>query len=233
MPPPRVILRFCIFFALICGVLFTPWPGVKSGYAAVFRAGADIVFRRFWFWSDGHVRFLDLHSPDLVSELDWATPGTLPQGFQPLPALEPRDTLMALMNRSHEGTFGQLRTSSRLLGYWPTAWLVALILAKPMLWSRKGWALVGGLLLVHAFIAVRLSLTLANGGFAAEKAYALFSLSPFWKDVLGRVETVLVTDPTASFVVPTLIWGLVAFKWSEWAALRESLLPSGDADAAT
>ena len=194
----------------------------------MFRVGNDIVFSRFWFWSEGHVRFLDLHSPDLILDLDLATPGELPRDFKPPPAEEVKDTLMVLMNRTHLGTFGLLRTSSRLVGYWPTVWLIALIVAKPLPWSRKGLALIWGLLLVHGFIALRLSLTLAHGGFGAQKVYALFDLSPFWQDVLGRTETVMVTDPTASFVVPTLIWAVVAFRWSEWASLRESLLPTGD-----
>lgn len=195
----------------------------------MLRAGGDIVFGPLCFWSDGHVRFLDLHSSKLFKDLDDATPGKLPRSFQPPPAEQAKDTLMVLMNERHQGTFGLLRTSSRLAGYWPTAWLIALIIAKPLPWQRKGWAFVWGLLLVHAFIALRLSLTLVNGGFGAPgKAYALFQLSPLWRDLLGRCEMVLLTDPTASFTVPTLIWALVAFRWSEWSSLRESLLPPSE-----
>ena len=67
--------------------------------------------------------------------------------------------------------------------------------------------------LIHAFIALRLTLTLLANGFAAAKAYALFAPSPFWRGVLTEVEGVLSDDPTVSFVVPVLIWFLVAGRW--------------------
>ncbi|UCE60058.1 MAG: hypothetical protein JSU63_21770 [Phycisphaerales bacterium] len=230
MNPTRVILRFSFFVLLFYTLLMIPWPGLQSAYSGAFRTGGDVFFRRFWAWSDGRVRFLDLHSEFLMEDLKSVTLVDPPPGFRLPPPTDVMDTLMVMSNRGVPGPYGVLRTSSRPVGYWPTAWMLALILAKPMSWSRRGWALLWGLLLVHVFIVVRLSLTLANNGFGAAKSYALFEMSPFWKDVLARAETVLLTDPTATFAIATFIWLLVSVKRSEWAWLREMLLPVRDDD---
>jgi len=229
MLPRRAILRFSLTLAALYSLMVVPmmvsWPGARAAYAGLFRAAGDIVFTRFWLWSEGHVRFFDLHSADLADEIDRATPGALPEGFETMAATDELDTLMVIMNRQVPGTFGQLRISSRLAGYWPAAWLVALTLAKPMPWRRRGKALVGGLILVHAFIALRVSVTIAHAGYAADKAYALFDASALWRDILGRADTLLLTNPTVSFVVATFIWLVVGVSRAEWAALRETLLP--------
>ena len=89
--------------------------------------------------------------------------------------------------------------------------LIALVVATPLSWSRRGWALLWGLLLTHVFIALRLTLTLAAGGFAVpDKAYALFHPGAFWQRILTGGQNVLSDNPTVSFVVPVFIWFLVA-----------------------
>ncbi len=217
----KSLLRFLLLLALIATVLLVPWPGVARGYAALFRAGSNTVFVRFWFWSEGSVRFLDLHAPDPFLEVDRATLGTLPKSLEIPPATHVLDTLMVLRNRNTPAHFGLLRISSRLIAYWPTAWLTALILAKPMSWRRKGRAFLWGMVCLHVFIAFRLTVKLAADGFGAAKVYALFVPGEFWGDLLRRVEEVVVENPTATFVIPTFIWFLVAFTWEEWAAFRE------------
>lgn len=221
---PKQILRFALLVGVYATVLLIPWQVVERGYAAVFRAESNFLFSRFWLWPEGRARFIDLHrSPqEVFTDIDLATPGQLPRSFRPPVAEDVRDTLVLVMNKNQPQTFGQFRISSRLVGYWPTAWLVALVLAKPMSWRRRGWGLLWGLLLVHVFLAFRLSVKLLAGGFALSgKAYALFTPSPFWADLLRRLDEVFVEDPTVSFVIPTLIWFVVAFTWKEWASWRK------------
>lgn len=219
----KLIIRFSLLLGLYATVLLFPWPGLERAYGRLFRGAADVLFHRFWFWQDGHARFLDLRSPHLREDIDLATPGELPPSFAPPAPTEVLDTLVLIMKRSHPSTFGELRISSRAMGYWPTAWLAALILAKPMPWSKRGRALLWGLLLIHLFIAFRLSIKLLAGGFAAAKVYTLFHPGGFWQDVLRRLEEVVVENPTVSFAVPTIVWFIVAFGWGELAALRQSL----------
>jgi hypothetical protein len=224
MLQPKLLARFLILLTVFCSLLMlVPWPGLKGGYSGVFRGFGNVVFARFWFWPDGRVRFLNLHSPALIEDIYAELPPGRPAFRKPQPTAV-LDTLMVLKNRTTPGQIGMLRTSARSLGYWPTAFFLALVLAKPLPWKRKGWAVLWGLVLVHLFIALRLTLTLMKSGFAADKAYALFELSPFWTRVLARVEGVIVDNPTVSFVVATFIWFIVAFTRREWGALREGAL---------
>jgi len=234
MLPPKLIIRFSVFVVVFYTLLMIPWPGLERGYAGIFRAGGDAMFSRFWFWSSGNVRFLDLHSAKLFEELDAATPGALPRGVK-LPEVEGvKDTLMVLMNSAKPGDLGLLRTSSRYLGYEPLAAVIALSLATPIVWRRRIWVVVWGLFWVHVFIAVRLSLLLAGEFFNPVKKYALAHAGPFWLKTLGRAEEVFSDNPTATLVVAMFIW-LVAvvglFGWSAWrskpaAAEAKAMPPS-------
>ncbi len=139
------------------------------------------------------------------------------------------DTLMVLWNRSTPLSFGRLRTSSRMMGYSPTVFLIALFVAVPTTWRGRAWALLWGLLLIHVFIFLRLSLTLAKDGFAAPKSYALFGLSDFWTGALARVEEVVVDNPTCYLFVCVFIWLLVCFLTGSFSAFRQG--PSAEAEA--
>lgn len=229
----RQILKFSLVAVILTTLLLYPWSFVDRGYARAFQAANTQLFSRFWFWSAGQAVFIDLHAKDLVQRMDDATPGdlrTVPQ----LPVLRPTDvldTLVIIMNREKPGPFGQFRIGSRQLGYWPAAWLLALILAKSLPLKRKVWALLFGMLLVHAFIAFRISIKLLEGGLAVPaKKYAVFQPGEFWSDVLKRANQIFVEDPTISFVIPTLIWFLVAFTRQDWAAVRQLAVREPDED---
>lgn len=224
----NLLIRFTVLMGIYATVLLIPWGGVERSYAAAFRIGNDVLFSRFWCWSEGCARFLNLRSATLADDIDLATPGQLPRSFEAPRPDGTVDTLVLIMNRAQPSTFGQFRISSRLTGYWPTAWFLALVLAKPMPWRRRGWAMVWGLGLIHAFIAFRLSLRLLNEGFASSKVYALFHPSELGLDVLRRLEEVFVQNPTVSFAVPTVIWFIVAFQRAEWAALRQTWTDEGE-----
>ena len=85
-----------------------------------------------------------------------------------------------------------------------------------------------GLLLIHAFIFVRLSLTVAKN-FAGSQSYALFNPGKFWAGVLNRVEEVVVHNPTCYLAVAVVIWLLVCFLTGSFSAFRQR--PSADAEA--
>ncbi len=224
---PKRLLFFAVVFVIACGTLMTAvrlWT--EDAYAALFRFGGDTVFSRFWFWGDGSVAFFDLDAPDVRDQVERdfrrhvqdamgdridASSVNLPASFQVPRKQGAKDTLMVLKNRTTPGSFGQLRTSSRLMGFEPTAVLLSLFLATPTTWRRRGWGILWGLVAIHVFIVVRVSLTLAANGFAADKKYALFGLSESWTQFLTRAEEVLVSNPTVSFTVPVFIWLLVSF----------------------
>lgn len=213
MPPRNLLIRFFAVAGLIFAIFMAPWPGLEKGYAAAFRTGGDVTFSRtFWFWTQARVRFLDLRADDLVGKINTVIPGKLPPGVVPPRASGVKDTLMVLMNTDTPASTGQLRTSSRYIAYVPTVMVIAMILATPLARSQRIRALIWGLIWVHAFVALRISLTLAAKGFAAEKVYALFHPGQFMSGLLTRLETLLSDDPTVSFIFPAFLWFVLAMR---------------------
>ncbi|MFQ5458959.1 MAG: hypothetical protein ACE5FC_11000, partial [Myxococcota bacterium] len=214
MPPPEKLAKFFLASLVVYAVLMAPWPGLQRGYAAVFRAAGNVCLSRFWFWPQSSVRFMDIRS---------IRPGDLAPGAPEFAPTAEMDTLMELRTRGTPQV-GYLRTSSRYVGYSPMVLMVALLVATPLPWPRRARALLWGMLLIHAFIALRVTLTLTANGFAADKAYALFHPGRFVTGLLTRTETILSDDPAASYVIPVFIWLLVAFRprlWNWTTAMRE------------
>lgn len=219
----KALIRFFAVLMLCWVVLFLVpgfFPAVGRGYANVFRTVNNVLLARFWVWPDGQVVFMDLDAEDLKDQIQAHLPRPLPAQWR-APArdrLSKKETLMVLKHRRVPGAIGLLRTSAEHLGYWPTALLIALIIAKPLPWQRKAWALVCGLILIHLFIAWRLSLTIAENGFALEeKQYHLFTLTEAWMQRLSSAVQVFVHNPTVGFMVAILIWFIVGFTKDDWA----------------
>ena len=234
MLEPKRIVRFTLLFVVSFGILMGVRQWVAQPYANLFRWGGNVAFSRFWFWGDARVRFLDLKAADLRDQIEHdlrrhvreamglpADPAAvrLPPSFTPPPPRGVKDTLMLLWNRSTPN-FGALRTSSRMIGYSPTIVIIALFLATPTSWRRRGRGLLWGLLLIHAFVFLRLSLTIATN-FAGTKSYALFHPSEFWMGVLTKVEEVVVHNPTCYLAVAVVIWLLVCFLTGSFSAFRQ------------
>lgn len=227
MLPPKLLIRFGALVVVFYSLLMIPWPGLERGYAGLFRAGGDALFSRFWFRPQGKVHFLDLHSPTLFDDLDAVTPGKLPRGVK-LPEPEGvKDTLLVLMNGDTPADFGIYSTSSRPIGFWPTALFASLMLATPLRWPRKLLGLVLGLVAVHAFIVLRLTIMLLKNGFADPvKKYHLFNPSPFWQDMWRRLDEVFADNPTFAYVAPMFFWLVVVvglFGWSAWRSKPAAL----------
>ena len=219
MLQPKTVLRFAFFVFVIYAGLTLLWTVMDRTYASCFRSFGNVVFSQFWVWPQGRVHFIDLHTSDLRREVNAVLPVPLPQPFT-LPGHEGvKDTLLVLKNRDTPANVGFLRTSSRIIGYTPTAVLVALILATPTKWKRRLWLLVWGMFLVHLFIALRLTVFLLNSGYAADKPYALFHPGAFWSDVLDRAKTVLADNPTFSYLVSVFLWLILWIGMQIWSSI--------------
>ncbi len=228
------VIQFFLVGALVFVGLALLRPSLANAYAYMFRAVGNEVFSRYVFWGDGSVRFVDLHLPSaqLFAEIDRHTLGLLPVAT---PMLKPQgafDTLMLLKNRTM-GDFGMLRTSSRLVGYWPTAVILASFLAVPIPWRRRLWGLLIGLVLMHGYIYVRLAIDLATGewGFGSAKPYAVFSLGEFWSDKLTRVSEVVAENPTVYLGVSVFIWLLVNILGGSFTAFRRPAEPEAESSS--
>ena len=228
---PKTVVRFAVFFV----VAFLPLWGLasraQSAYAPWFRGVATAFFsNQFWFWSDGRVFFLDNASPSLVSDINRVIPGELPEDFKKLRALKQlkeRDTLLVLLNRSVPTVPGFTRTSSHLMGYAPTAMVVALALATPIAWGRRAWLLLVSALFVHVLILLRLTIVILKNGFAAEKRFALFHPSEFWWDLLTRADLVLADNPTIAYLLAIFPWILALLLVSVYPSFHARVFAKG------
>jgi hypothetical protein len=187
MPILRRAAGFLCRFIFIYGLLIAPWPGWNATYAKWFRAFNKTVF------APNEKRYL------------------LIEATQGAPA--PLDTRITLANRQKTDLRGnlagkKLALDSRGIGWVPTALFIALVLASPVGWRRRIWALLWGLLLVHGYIAFSVGCNIWN----QSTDLGLVTLTPFWKAVAGGLEETLVTQLGASFVVPTLVWLAVTFR---------------------
>ena len=186
------ISEFLFWCLVTYGLLLLPWHGLMDAYRAGFRAVGNVLFHSVG--DGGSVYFEKLSDADRV-----------------------RDTTLRLTNRTN-GTRGSMDIRAAYLAYRPTAFLVALVLATPTPWSRRGWALLWGLVGVGVFVAFRIWLqvfdALSNGD-----ALSVYVLGPFGKGVLAAMLKVVVHASTMSYLAPACIWVLVALRRGDWAAI--------------
>jgi len=190
MWPPKPILGAVARFVLIFALLILPWPGWNEIYSSYFRALGEMAFSR--------------QDDQRVVQFQ---PHYLQHGFSSL------DTRMILGNRAlvdanGNGLVEMVDLDSRSQGWMPTALTMALILATPVPWRQRGWALLWGLLLVNAFILFSLQVWIWD----ESPALSLIDLSPFSKTIIDDLQYTLITQLGAGFSVPILIWILVTIR---------------------
>ncbi len=182
-----VALRCMVYY----GLLVAPWPGVMDGYRAFFRAGGNFLFHSFG--SAGSVSF------EAIPSHDHAKDTTLVLTKQTVTPSGPRTVR------------GEMDIKCVYIGYRPTAFLVALVLAAPVPWPRRLWALMWGLVLVNAFVAFRVTLQLLDA-FSGPNLLALFSLGRSWKITLKILVLIFFRAPEMHYIVPAFIWIMVTFR---------------------
>lgn len=96
----------------------------------------------------------------------------------------------------------------------PTALTIALVVATPIPWRRRAWALLGGLILIHLFIVISIAVHIWD----ASPVVSLLTFTPFWQQVADGLDYTLITQYGASFYVPVLIWISVSFRGQDFAS---------------
>jgi len=224
MLQPKVVIKFALIATAVYSILTWTWPVFEPAYARFFRGFGNVTFSQFWFWPQAGVDFLDLTSDGLRAKVNTKLPAPLPEGFELPKGQGVTDTLLILKNRNVPAVPGFLRTSSRLIGYTPTAVLFSLALATPIAWSRRWWLLFWGMILLHITIAVRLTALLLDTGFAdPDKAYALLHPGGFMRDLIERAGVILADNPTFAYIVAVFVWIVALFLlqlWYEWREQR-------------
>ena len=191
MSPLKRLSLFFIGCSLVYALLIVPWPGLLDAYRACFRAGGNVLFHSVG-GSAGSVLFKPIPSGDHA-----------------------RDTTLVLIKRRPYDARAELDIKSVYTGYRPTAFLIALVIATPIPWSRRWRALVWGLVWISAFVAFRMWLRLLDV-FSDGNALAIYSFSPLWKSLLQTLVKIIVEQPETHYMAPAFIWILVAFRGGEW-----------------
>lgn len=183
----RGLGRFFIVALLIYAALVAPWPGVREAYRAAHNAAANAVFGS---WSQvARVEFAPLEGVGRTKE---------------------KDTLVTI--RVHGvATNGNVEISSIRNGYLPTAELAALILATPIAWRRRLWSLLWGLIQVNGFVGLRLA-TMLVYYFCYPWEVRLYEPGPLPARIIVEAHELLFRAPTSTFIVPVLIWIVIAIR---------------------
>jgi hypothetical protein len=203
MPLSKLLLIFVAGFVLLYGLLMAPWPGWNAAYGAWFRGLGELAFTR-----TGEQRIVRFE------------PYFEQHGFSSLTTriiLGNRD----LTDNAGRGPVRRLDLDTRSIGWTPTALTIALILATPLPWRRRAWALLWGMLLVHAFILFSIQAWIWN----ESPDLSLSNLSPFWKEVADNLEYTLITQMGISFSMPVLIWIVATFRERDLKHFSELLAP--------
>ena len=232
----RMFVLVCMYYA-VGSALISYWPAWRAKYHDYFRAFGDKAFQQFLVWPEASIRFLNLESKEIINDIRKAAPPLTVGDSFPVPQRDKqkvKDTLMLLKNVDPKNPgLGQLRTGSRLMGYWPTIAVVILALATPWTWKRKTWLLILVFVVVHGFIAARLAIYALQGGFAVpDKTWRLLTPSQFWFDQLKKLDLVINDNPTINFIAPVLIWlfAIVVVEFFLFASHRisASLFPASN-----
>lgn len=195
MMSTRPIVGFFLRFLLFFLALMILWSGVGATYGRAFRAMGNLLFARFG--TDGLVRFQRSEGSNTEDDLE-----------------------VMLMNRGNgaESTFAG---SSRLQGYKPTAFLLALILATPVSWKRRGRAVLWGTVWINVYVSLKTAVFLL-ARFSDENALALYAPGPLARGLLGYLEWLFVISFAAWLIVPLPIWALVTLRRDDWPSILQS-----------
>ena len=192
MRSAKRITGFFTLFLVAFVLLMVPWPGLQEGYGAGFRAVGNALFVRFG--SAGAVR------------------------FRPISTADPdRDMELVLQNRQNGAEY-IFTGSTRLQGYKPTAFVLALTLATPIPWRRRWRALLWGFLLVNLYVALRVVVFLL-AAFSGDNSLALFTFGPVVKSALDYIHWVVVISFAGWLILPLPIWAFVSLRRQDWRTI--------------
>ena len=196
--PTKLIGGFFLRLLLLYAGLMLLWPVAGPQYARFFHGFGNTLFSEFG--DRGRVHF----------------------GVNPEQGETDQDTHVQLTNR-RTGVTGGIYYISRH-GYATTAITLALILATPTAWRRRGLATFWGLLLIHGFIALRLWVGLL-AVFSGTHPLAIRQSSEFGRTILELAQRILITSPEATYVAPVFIWIVVCLRRRDINAWR-AILPA-------
>ena len=183
----KLVAAFVLRLAIIDALLIMPWSGIPWLYRHAFVTAANVALPRPG--ANLFMRFTALDAPP------------------PPPALPPENALdvrVDVTNR-HSGVRASVLVSSRYYGLFPTAFLLALVVATPVSRRQRCRALLWGLPLLTLVIAASLAIKLAIM-LNAQQKFDWETVGGFWHIVLARVDALLSNPLIGWFAIPLAIW---------------------------
>lgn len=185
--PSKPIIGFFLRFVLLYGVLMGLWPVAYDAYGVFFKGGTELLYG-----SLGSSRAVQLRP------------------LPPAERLDENDTQL-IFKTGASRNWNSTKISVRDIGYLSTVVVVSLCLATPIPWRRRFRALLAGLVLLHAVIAMRLGILIA-ALFNWASPDPWFTPDTFWgKAVDAGIVRFALGQPIA-YIVSILIWMLVSLR---------------------
>lgn len=178
---PKAVRGFLLRLVLWYTLFLIPGTGIDSAYGAFFRFSGNAFLGSFV----GDVS-LDFRAEDSAKGMD---------------------TLIVLTEKTKgkKPVEGKKPTNSRLMGYLPTAFLVALVLATKAPWSRRRRRLLWGLPLICGVVAVRVSIDI-YATLAPSPAFASVSISDSLRPTLSFIHELAAYSPSTGFIAAGIVW---------------------------
>lgn len=187
---------FLCVFAVVYGLLMALWPVWRGVYSQLYSSAAALLFE-----SPGSRAVVHFHRSRNTGDEVKIT-------FYDRKRVDRLGRPIPLLRIAHDIRYG---------GYIYLAFLAALILATPIPWRRKAWALLWGLILMHVFMAVRLGILILH--LLSSEQVSLLALNWFWKETLLLSVQVFTINILPGFVVAIVIWVLVSFRRGDWPGI--------------
>ena len=197
----RKVVSFLCVCALVYALLMGLWLIWGAVYLKLYSASANLLFGSVG--SRAVVYFSP--SPDTGDEVKIT--------FYDRQRVDRRGRPIPLMRIAHDVHYGV---------YIYVAFMIALIVATPVPRRRRAWALLWGLLAIHAFMAIRLALLIVQ--LLSSKQIGLLELTRFWQYLLVLGAQVFVINILPSFVVVIVLWVLLSFRRKDWPGI---MMPQG------
>jgi len=198
--------RFFICYFLLIGALAF---GAGKPFATFFQSMGNNVFGTMWenvqvqfkpsILSGGTVRFRDNDTQILITNQALQ----LPSGAPPM---------------------GSVNTNSRLQGFLPMAMLLSLCFAIPVQWKRKLTITALALFLLGVWVSLLLGLVIVLYGELSGMGWYGFSTET--KALLQKmVETIVMNQIGISYVMPSLLWGIVLLVTGDYRKILDLVKP--------
>lgn len=180
-PRPKPVHWF-VAHAIALSLLIGFWPTPRAAYPALFHAHANALFGRL---AAPHVRL----APGATTDT----------------------TMVVAAPRAGAAAAWESSFSVGRIGYWPSAVLLAMLLATPLSPLRRALAAAAGLLLIDLFTLARIGVEIAHLTHRLPDGSPDSAPGPL--AVLLRVgsESLTATIPSAAFVL--VCWVVLASPW--------------------